>query len=209
MLKTWFKLYGSGDTCGLYLDDKIHTVDSHLLGREAREKIACKGSIQHDWPELHVHGSVGRFFKRRFDVVAPQFTSGCPAFTERAMTLLRRHWKDDVEWLPTKHRGGLAFFIAHPLRNLDAQHREKSKITYVPGYPEEPRYITSLHDDWIYEAPELKTVQVFCTPESAGRALYVSDETKLFFNQNKITGAAFEAIGVTPQPTPGPARKES
>ncbi|HBE71041.1 MAG TPA: hypothetical protein DDW52_23085 [Planctomycetaceae bacterium] len=196
--KKWFKLYGSGDSCGLYIDDAVHGEESHLLGQDIREKIEKNGNVLEDWPDVHVFGSAKRFLRRRYDVVAPQFTAGCPGFTERAMALLKSHWSD-IEWLPLKHRGGIYFFIAKPLLRFDVQDHGKSSISYLTGYPREPQNVTSLYRDWIHEFPELESLRSFCTPESVGRSHYVSEETKAFFYQNHITGAAFESIGVTPR----------
>jgi hypothetical protein len=189
-------MFGSGDTCGMYIDTNVHSKDKRLLTRQLRELLTGTGPLSSRWPEVHVFGSTRRLFRRRFDVTAPLFTPGCPAISERAMKLLQPCWGDVVEWLPLEHRGGRRFYIAHPLAVFNVLDRENSAITYVTGYPEEARYITSLHREWIFDSADLSGVPIFCTPESRGRAPYVSSESVDFINGNGIRGAAFEEIGI-------------
>jgi hypothetical protein len=190
-------MYGSGETCGMYIDPKVHSEDEHLFQQKIRGLLREMEPVSSRWPKVHVFGSARRLFRRRFDVTAPLFTSGCPAVSERAMSLLQPVWEGYVEWLPLKHRGDLKFYIAHPLAVFDVLDKAKSAITYVTGYPEEAQFITSLHKEWIYDSDDLFNTPIFCTPESAGRAHFVSSETVNFIKANGISGAAFEKIGIS------------
>ena len=193
----WFKLYASGETNGMYIVKESLEIAPHLFERQVRELLTTPGRIGDRWPVINVYGSTRRLFRRRFDIAAPLFTHGCPAMSKRAMERLRGATEGFVEWLPLKHRGGLEFFIAHPLLMLDVIDKTKSQITYVSGHENVPKYVTSLHREWIHETKELDQTPIFCTPESAGRAPYVTREIMELFAAEQITGAAFETLGIS------------
>ncbi len=193
MKHLWYKLYASSDAEGLYLvDDKLPT-EEHLYEQQLRELLQSTDSLIGRWPSLLVSNAYANRKHLCLDFAMPSFVWRS-AISQKAMELLHEELDGHVEWLPVQLGDGREFFLPHPLVVVDALDTRKSAITYVSGYPREPKYVTSVHKEWMRDVADLKGVPMFRTPETLGREVYISAKLADFIRSTELTGASFAPV---------------
>ena len=195
----WYKMHASSDAEGLYLVEDNLPKEDYLFERDLRGLLELSGAIKDDWPSFDVYSAYANPKHLQLDFAAPLFVWRS-AVSKHAMECLRSRLESYVEWLPLSLQDGREFFVPHPLTMVDALDTDKSAITYVDGYPKEPKYITSVHHEWIHEVEALDGVPIFRTPETAGREVFVSSDLVNFIQSQGITGAAFAPVQLTEFP---------